>query len=306
MQLNAMTLFSASCMVTSALHPLCTTLRRIASQASSCCIARASSSPALPSPPTRCPRMQAACERKAPFVLVHGAWHSGACWQRHVAPALERRGHPVAAPDLPGHGEDTTPAAELSLDAYVDRVCAALAAMPAPAILVAHSMAGGAASAAAARRPELVRALVYVAAAVALPREDASGTEVAPRDDESLCDEAVAVDAGRGVMTVRAALARALLYADCSDEDAEWAMSLLAPEALGPTAAPLSLGPAFARVPKAYVRCLRDRCCGPTFQARMAAELRCAAVAELDCGHSPFLACPDELVDQLVALASLE
>ncbi|MFD1490412.1 alpha/beta fold hydrolase [Ancylobacter vacuolatus] len=37
------------------------------------------------------------------FVLIHGAWHGGWCWDR-VAPLLEVAGHRVAAPTLSGLG----------------------------------------------------------------------------------------------------------------------------------------------------------------------------------------------------------
>ncbi len=40
-----------------------------------------------------------------PFVLVHGAWHAGACWQPLVD-ELERRGERVVAPDLPCEDPD--------------------------------------------------------------------------------------------------------------------------------------------------------------------------------------------------------
>ena len=38
------------------------------------------------------------------FVLVHGAWHGGWCWQR-VTPPLQAAGHIVFAPTLTGVGE---------------------------------------------------------------------------------------------------------------------------------------------------------------------------------------------------------
>src|SRR6202044_2874776 len=38
------------------------------------------------------------------FVLVHGAWHGGWCWQR-VAERLNRDGHRVFTPTLTGLGE---------------------------------------------------------------------------------------------------------------------------------------------------------------------------------------------------------
>jgi alpha/beta hydrolase family protein len=40
----------------------------------------------------------------AAFVLVHGAWHGGWCWQR-LTPLLTHGGHVVYAPTLKGLGE---------------------------------------------------------------------------------------------------------------------------------------------------------------------------------------------------------
>ena len=40
----------------------------------------------------------------ATYVLVHGAWHGGWCWQR-VAPLLRQAGHTVFTPTLTGFGE---------------------------------------------------------------------------------------------------------------------------------------------------------------------------------------------------------
>jgi pimeloyl-ACP methyl ester carboxylesterase len=48
----------------------------------------------------------------ATFVLVHGGWHGGWCWQK-VIPLLEEAGHEVYAPTLTGLAER---AAELSPD----------------------------------------------------------------------------------------------------------------------------------------------------------------------------------------------
>ena len=58
----------------------------------------------------------------SPFVLIHGAWQGEWCWDKTV-PLLEKRGHTVLAPDLPGHGRDRTPLSMVSLSSYVDSVC---------------------------------------------------------------------------------------------------------------------------------------------------------------------------------------
>src|SRR5207237_9757298 len=52
----------------------------------------------------------------ATFVLVHGGWHGGWCWQK-VIPFLEAAGHEVYAPTLTGLAER---ASELSRDVGLD------------------------------------------------------------------------------------------------------------------------------------------------------------------------------------------
>jgi pimeloyl-ACP methyl ester carboxylesterase len=49
------------------------------------------------------------------FGLVHGAWSDGAAWDA-VAALLRSARHQVAAPDLPAHGDDSTPVPRASLD----------------------------------------------------------------------------------------------------------------------------------------------------------------------------------------------
>lgn len=78
----------------------------------------------------------------ATFVLVHGAWHGGWCWQR-VVPILEAEGHQVLTPTLSGLGER---AAELSpdvgLSTHAADIAAVLATAPEPVVLVGHSYSG--------------------------------------------------------------------------------------------------------------------------------------------------------------------
>ena len=50
----------------------------------------------------------------AVFVLIHGAWHGGWCWDE-LSARLERLGHRVIAPDLPGMGADRTPLEQVTL-----------------------------------------------------------------------------------------------------------------------------------------------------------------------------------------------
>ncbi len=76
------------------------------------------------------------------YVLVHGAWHGGWCWD-DVADGLRARGHDVVAIDLPEHDRPgTTTRIWATLGHYVEAVAGAVAAAPEPPVLVGHSMGG--------------------------------------------------------------------------------------------------------------------------------------------------------------------
>jgi pimeloyl-ACP methyl ester carboxylesterase len=96
------------------------------------------------------------------FVLIHGAFHGAWCSNK-VTPSWSRQGvHKVVALDLPGHGGDQAPAAEVTLEAYADRVVEALDAHPEPVVLVGHSLSGTVISQVAERRPEKINKLEYL------------------------------------------------------------------------------------------------------------------------------------------------
>jgi pimeloyl-ACP methyl ester carboxylesterase len=98
----------------------------------------------------------------ARIVLVHGAFSGAWCWEP-VLPCLRAAGHTAQTVELPGSGEDRTPVAEVTLEAYAARVGDALGE-GAPAVPVGHSMGGIVITQAAAPYPDRVAALVYVTA----------------------------------------------------------------------------------------------------------------------------------------------
>lgn len=67
--------------------------------------------------------------------------------------------------DLPGSGDDETPASTVTLDGYAEKIVTEARAMPpGKLVLVGHSMGGAAITAAAAIAPKLFSRLVYVCA----------------------------------------------------------------------------------------------------------------------------------------------
>ena len=92
-------------------------------------------------------------------VLAHGMGDSRAAY-RFLAPELARAGHRVAAMDLRGHGESSVHWPSYSRTAIAGDLIALVQHLGGPAVLVGHSIAGGAVTIAAATAPELVHALV--------------------------------------------------------------------------------------------------------------------------------------------------
>jgi pimeloyl-ACP methyl ester carboxylesterase len=79
----------------------------------------------------------------ASLLLVHGAWHGAWCWEDHMVPRLRAAGHEVTAVDLRHHGAKPREGLRRArvLD-YVADLDGAARALPAPLVVVGHSMGG--------------------------------------------------------------------------------------------------------------------------------------------------------------------
>jgi pimeloyl-ACP methyl ester carboxylesterase len=234
------------------------------------------------------------------YVLIHGAWHGRWCWDK-VVPLLEREGHKVIAPDLPGHGNDKTPISEISLQAYADRVCEVLDAQSEPVILVGHSMGGVVITQVAEHRPEKIKKLVYLTAFLLQNGEFL--LQYAEPDKDALVLPNLVMAEDQSSATVKEDALREVFYGDCSEEDVTAAKSLLVPQAAAPFATPVNTtANNFGRIPRVYIACNRDRAISPSIQERMYNNLPCEKVIKMDTSHSPFFSAPQELVGHLLSL----
>lgn len=220
-----------------------------------------------------------------PLLLVHGAWHGAWCWAP-LQQRLDDLGIVSSAIDLPGHGSRSISPWHVRWQDYIEAVCEAASAFEKPPILVGHSMGGGITTGAAAMAPKAFAAMIYVAAFVPQPGE--SIMSLAKRD-KSL--PGARLNLLRGHVSLSAQAATDVFFHDCPDAD-HWA-NLVQPQAIRPilkaSTAPM------ASIPRYYVRCLRDRAISPEHQARMASRAGIESVYLMDCGHSPFLANPEQL-----------
>ncbi|MEU7207822.1 alpha/beta hydrolase [Streptomyces sp. NPDC044989] len=96
------------------------------------------------------------------IVLAHGMGDSRAAY-RAVIPRLVAAGHRVAAVDLRGCGESGTDWPEWSRTAIAGDLLALIRHLGGPAVLIGHSVSGGAATIAAAREPSLITSVVELA-----------------------------------------------------------------------------------------------------------------------------------------------
>lgn len=234
----------------------------------------------------------------ARFLLVHGFCHDAWRW-RDLLPALAARGHDAEAIDLPAHGADRTPAAEVTLERYAERIAAALAAYPEPAILVGHSAGGVAITAAAGRVPGCIRSLVHLCAYALRDGESLAGVRRRARRQPLL---PAIRRAGDGLtFTVDPALAPGIFYHDCPEEAVAYALPRLSPEPIGPQETPVRIDARAASVPRRYILCSDDRTIPPEEQEAMVADWPADSVTRIRSGHAPFFSQPERLADLLCA-----
>ena len=237
----------------------------------------------------------------ANFVLIHGAWHGGWCWDK-VAAILRERGHTVTSPDLPGHGDDPAPPTEQSMDGYVACIREALAAQDGPSILVGHSMGGMPVSAAAEAEADRVAKLVYLCAF--LPRDGEHLLGIEERNPRPTVPPA-AEFAEDGTATIPAEKHRTLFYGQVSDAAMAEAQSKLVPQSGAPFMAPVSLSnERFGRIEKHYIECTEDGAISIELQRDMIGKTPGVTVHTMHADHSPFLSDPEGLAGILERIAA--
>jgi len=240
----------------------------------------------------------------ARFILIHGAWHGGWCWEE-VAPRLAALGHDVRSPDLPGMGADAASGPVATLDEWGMFIAGMASAADEPAILVGHSRGGIVASRAAELAPKSVRRLVYLAAVMAMPGEsmaDLFDNAVQERTAHVADSIALSEDGATLVWHAREAAIHAF-YGTTPRAQADAAFARLTPEPSSMRTAPLVLSEGrYGTVPRSYIHCERDQSVLPDLQRHMVARQPCETHS-LDTDHSPFYSAPDELVALLHQMA---
>lgn len=239
----------------------------------------------------------------ASFILIHGSWHGGWCFDE-VAALLREKGHEVIAPDLPGIGGDAAALAAVSLQGWADFTAdLCRSATQSPVILAGHSRGGLVVSQSAETASEAIDALVYICAMM-LPN-GMSRAEFKAMEAPNPAFDALITPVADGHGTRITGENPQDVFAQLSPPDkVAAAMARLADEPHGPRSTPLRLTPErWGSLPRMYVECTNDLTIPIASQRLMQEMSPGAAVVTLDADHSPFLSRPKELADALMMAA---
>jgi pimeloyl-ACP methyl ester carboxylesterase len=236
----------------------------------------------------------------ATFVLIHGAWHGGWCWER-VAPLLVAQGHRVLAPDLPGMGSDRRKHGSDPLGDWTDFVAELATSAGEPVVLVGHSLGGVVISEVAERVPDAVGRLVYLTAF--LLESGQSLADVANRYPDVGPARALRPAQADGEAIVDPDQTVAIFYNAMSATDAREATDRLVAQPLAAFTKAVTLSPErFGRVPRTFIEATDDRAISLEMQRDMQAAMPCDPVITLQCDHSPFYSAVPELAGALLSL----
>ncbi|WP_121712036.1 alpha/beta fold hydrolase [Streptomyces sp. E5N91] len=237
------------------------------------------------------------------FLLIHGAWHSGRCWDR-VVPLLEAAGHRVFAPSLTGYGDQAhLLGPEVGLDTHVDDVVGLIAGEDlSDVVLVGHSYAGLVISSAAHRIPERIGHLVYLDAMV--PEDGESAADVHPVT-QRLIELAEKSESGWRVPPMPEQPAPFGLFGVTDPADVAWLHGMLSDQPVRCLQQPVRLGnPAADAIPRTHIHNVGAMPTGvtrrpvPPIQPNGTA----AQVWELPTGHDCMITMPTELSELLLKL----
>ncbi len=228
--------------------------------------------------------------RSQTFVLLHGAWHGGWCWER-VASILRARGHRVTMPTQTGLGERAhLMSPDIDLEVFTDDLVNHLIWEDLDQIvLVGHSFGGNATSGAASQVPDRIQRLVYLDALVPIsgrsPFEDFPPGVVAERTRQA--------EESSGGLSIPPPPAAAFGVTD--PDDAAWIESRMTPHPLRTFTSFQTLSPDPANgLPAHYVLCV-DPLYGNVEGSLNRARDLGWPISEIATGHDAMVTAPELL-----------
>jgi pimeloyl-ACP methyl ester carboxylesterase len=245
----------------------------------------------------------------ATFVLVHGIFHGGWCWQK-VIPFLEAAGHEVYAPSLTGLAERASELSpDVGLDTHIQDIVGLLEEKNLHGvILVGHSYGGMIITGVVDQVPERIAHLVYFDTFV--PRDGESMADIAPISIRLFRKKAQAHGDGWRVDPLqKMPFGVKGIYGVTTEPDLSWVRSKVTPQSLKTFEQPLHLkNPAIVSAkPRTHISCtgggfffeLMRHIIGEGRRALPPTEAGWR-LRQLPTGHDAMITMPRELADLLL------
>jgi pimeloyl-ACP methyl ester carboxylesterase len=242
-------------------------------------------------------------ENMSTYLLVHGAWHSGQCWER-VVPLLASAGHRVVTPSLTGYGDKAQLLGpEVGLDTHVDDIVGLIIEEDlTDVVLVGHSYAGLVISSAANRVPDRIAQLVYLDAMV--PEDGETAADVMPVT-RAMIDLAAKSGSGWRVPPPAELPPPSGLFGVTDPADVAWLRAMLSDQPVCCLQQPVRLdNPAANAIPRTHIHCTVGKPEGYARRPVPATQPNGtpAQVWELATGHDCMITMPVELSELLLKL----
>jgi len=236
---------------------------------------------------------------KKHFVLLHGAWHGGWCWDG-VIDEIVKAGHTAEAPTMPGHNPDDD-RTNIQFDDYIDKINRVLEEQPAPVTLVGHSSAGYMIQAAAPKVPDKLAQLIFLNAFI-LPDGKCQFDLVPPEAAEGMTTAAKA--SPDNCVPVIEDFVRGMLMAGESEAQQDALIKRLVPQPFALFTARVDTGD-FDKlnVPKSVVFCRDDVSLPPGGYLGMAQGLGEFDLIEVEGGHETLFTHPTVVAKGLLQAA---
>ncbi len=233
------------------------------------------------------------------FVLVHGAWHGGWCWEG-VIRELEKAGHTAEAPTMPGQnpGDDRS---RVTFASYVDTIVKTLVRQTRPVVLVGHSSAGFLLQSAAPEVPEKIERLIFLNAFI-LP-DGTSQFDMVPSEAREGMTAAAATSPDRSVPVIEDFVRHMLMEGE-PPEMQDALLAKLTPQPLALFTARVNTAP-FARltIPRTVVFCKNDASLPPGAYLGMARGLGTYDLVEIEGSHEALFTRPGAVAEGLIKAA---
>ena len=221
------------------------------------------------------------------YLFLHGAWHGSWCWNKTTS-LLKKQDINCITPDLKIEKEMQ------NWSDYIELVLKHINNKP--VTIIAHSMSGVIASLIAENYPNLVEKIIYISA-FALNNNESIMKYV--KEDTKIDLSKLVTYINNNVSKINKDLAGEKFYNLCKEDEVKFAIERLREQNIRVFKQKVTLSNNFANTPKYYIVCNNDNIISSEIQLKMANNVKCDKIFNLESDHSPFFSCSEKLVNTI-------